>query len=257
MTNLVHLPLMIDEEVYSPGHDPIRHDWEQISGGTFFVLSTARVDDVFKGSGIAINGFVRFAENHPEARLVLLGWGADHQKYMERLREMGVADRIIGLPLSGKRRLIHYLRAADCLVDQFVVGYFGATALESMACGLPVIMRLEREQYEALCATGAPPALQAEDPAQVSAHLTTLAADPEYRRRLGAAHRAWFVANHGSRRLGPIYEALLATIAAGLRPDFSQSPLHSPLSDEERAYHASERENAPPFPNYFIPGMPL
>jgi glycosyltransferase involved in cell wall biosynthesis len=250
MFNFLYLPLILDQSVYTLGEDAERALWRQRTGGSFFVLCTARLDDLYKGSGIGLRGFAEFARQCPEARLVVLGWGQDTVQRLDELRTLGVSDRVLVLPLAGKRRLIRYLRSADCLIDQFVLGYYGATALEAMACGLPVIMRLELSQYDALCETGAPPVLNAGTPEAVTRHLVALSADPERRRMIAAAHRRWFLENHSDVRWAADYENFLVSTAIGYHFDFHNSPLRVPLSEDEREYHAQELASAPPFPNY-------
>jgi glycosyltransferase involved in cell wall biosynthesis len=138
------------------------------------------------------------------------------------------------------------------LLDQFVVGYYGATALEAMATGLPVVMRLVREQYDALCATGAPPVLHAETADDVAAQLAKLAASPQERDRLAVASRRWIEQNHSVDVWGDRYAALLNAVAAGAPLDFHDSPLRAPLGEDEIAYHAAGLRSAPPFPEYTI-----
>src|SRR5262249_19174262 len=178
------------------------------------------------------------------------GWGADLAAGRRKLADLGIADRTIMLRAAGKRRLISHLRSADCLLDQFKLGYFGASALEAMACGLPVIMRLERGQYDALCETGAPPVLDAETPDQVCGHLERLISDRAWHAEMCRELRAWFLQNHGSARWTSDYLALLLLTARHHRFRFGRSPLREPLSAEEREYHATELANAPAFPNY-------
>jgi glycosyltransferase involved in cell wall biosynthesis len=250
MSNFFYLPLMLDQTVYSPGEDAEREIWRQRTGGSFFVLSTARLDDFYKGSSIGLKGFADFARRCPGARLIVLGWGQDLSQRLAELELLGIADRVLVLPIAGKRRVTRYLRSADCLIDQFVLGYYGATALEAMACGTPVIMRLEREQYDALCETGAPPVLDADTPEAVMRQLLALAANPDRRQSVAKAHRRWFLENHGDERWAADYENFLVSTAVGYRLDFRDSPLHAPLTTEERAYHAEELTNAPRFPSY-------
>jgi len=250
MSHFINLPLMMDQTVYTPGRSEFREAWREQAGGDFFVLHTARLDDIYKGSMIGLRGFMEFARQHPGARLVVLGWGVDKDKHLAELKKMGIGDRLLLLPLAGKRRLIRYLQAADCLIDQFILGYYGATGLEAMACGLPVIMRLEHEQYDAMCETGAPPVLNAATSDAVTRHLLDLSAHPEHRQVLANAHRAWFEANHGDERWATEYKNLLTATAAGYRFDFSESPLRRPLSSAERQYHAEQLASAPAFPNY-------
>ncbi|MEI8394540.1 MAG: glycosyltransferase [Rhodospirillaceae bacterium] len=244
------LPFMLDDTVYSPGPSRYRDDWNRRSGGTFFVLSTARLDDYYKGSGIAFEGFAAFAARHSEARLVVIGWGKDKDAYMEMAERLGIADKILALPLAGKRRLIDYLRSADVLLDQFVLGYYGATGLEAMGCGVPVIMRINTSQYGAMCEGGAPPVLHAESAGSVAGHLTRLAEDADASRIARVAIRQWFLENHGSTRWGPVYAQMLAATARHERFDFANSPLRLPLGKAEREYHAEQMARAPSFPNY-------
>lgn len=250
MNNMLYVPMMLDQDDYSPGEDAIRKEWESQSGGDFFVLSTARQDDRVKGTTMAIDAFQSFSSDHPGARLVISAWGNDHQQYLETFRERGIADKVIILPLSGKKRVVKYLRAADCLLDQFVIGYFGATALEAMACGLPVIMRLEDAHYAAICETGAPPILNAATKDEIEMHLRTLFSYPERRLESGVLLREWFIDNHGSERWSSTYEGLLELTASGYSFDYSDSPLSEPLFIAEREYHEAELAAAPVFPNY-------
>jgi glycosyltransferase involved in cell wall biosynthesis len=250
MRHMIYVPVMLDETVYRPGASSLRQEWQRATGGTFFVLSTARVDEFYKGSGIGLRGFAEFSRNHSEARLVFIGWGEDEATQRARLTELGIADRVLVLPISGKRRLVQYLQAADCLLDQFTLGYYGSTALEAMACGLPVIMRIEAEQYEGLCPAGAPPVLQAASPEEVFAHLLALGQSVSLRLELGIQCRNWFLASHSGARWAGVYSDLLAATALGKCFDFSASPLGRPLSVEENRYHAAELACAPLFPNY-------
>lgn len=248
----IYLPLMLDEDTYAPGAPRFRAEWMEQSGGDFFVLATSRLDQETKGSQIVIDGFRRFAPEHPGARLLVVNWGRDRTQLLEQMRDAGLAERILVVPLSGKRRLVDCYRSADCVLDQFVLGQYGATALEAMACGRPVIMRLELAQYEALCDTGAPPVLQADGAEAVADRLAMLHDNAVARRARGDMARAWFLDNHSGRRWADDYAALLIATALGQRFDFKDSPLGEPLTPEEAAYHAAELANAPPFPTYRV-----
>jgi glycosyltransferase involved in cell wall biosynthesis len=250
--HVLYVPLLIDTEAYTPAQSPAREEWRQQVGGEFFALVTARIDRHWKGSHIGIDGFARFLAIRPEARLVLVGWGESQTEEINELRRVGLDGRFVLLPVSGKRKLVEYLRAADCLIDQFVIGYYGATALEAMACGLPVIMRLARDQYDALCPTGAPPVLDADNANDVAAALDRLAASPEESRRISAASREWVMRNHSVDVWGERYGALLNAVAGNARFLFHDSPLMAPLSRYEIEYHAAGLRAAPPFPNYTI-----
>jgi glycosyltransferase involved in cell wall biosynthesis len=248
--NVVYLPKIIDQNIYAPGRGASRAQWEAKTGGRFFVLTSSRLDERNKGSSIGVEGFAAFSRKHPDARIVLFGWGNDRQDLEDRLDGLGIRDRVLTLPVSGKARLREDLRSADAFMDQFVLGYFGSAGMEAMACGVPVIGRYETEQYEALCETGAPPVLNAATSGEVAGHLERLHADTEARCDLAVRTRAWFVANHGSERWLPEHQAVLAATAANLPVDFRDSPLTEELSQHERDYHERGLLAAPPYPSY-------
>lgn len=250
MRNMVTLPMILNTDTYCPGPPVWKGDWQRKIGGRFFVLGTARIDDRYKGSNIALEGFARFATEMPDARLVLLGWGNDLAKYKARFQELGIADRVLLVPPSGKQRLIQYLRSADCLLDQFVLGYFGLTALEALSVGLPVIMRLEDKQYGAFLDTGPPPILNMDSADSVASILIRLSKDRDFQQGVIQESLDWFVRNASPQAWGKAYRDLLVAAAVGHKFDFRKSPLHAPLSQEERDYHRHELMHAPCFPNY-------
>lgn len=233
---MVYLPKIMDESVYCPGRGQARSSWQEGHRGNFFVLTTSRLDEKNKGSGIGLEGFARFSVDHPTARLVFVGWGKDSAKLESRLEDLGIKDKVLRLPVSGKARLRDYLRSADVFMDQFVLGYFGSAGLEAMACGLPVIGRIETEQYAALCETGAPPILNCNDAPEVAAVLNRLYESTDRLREAGDASARWFVNNHGSTRWLDEHRALLTATARRKPVAFGDSPLAAPLEEEERRY---------------------
>ncbi len=248
--HVVYAPLLIDTDAYSPGDRTYREQWERDTGGSFFVLATARLDRRWKRSEIGFEGFKRFAAKTPEARLLLVGWGQDVDELLAEFKKDGLHDRVHVLPVSGKRTLVNYLRSCDCVLDQFRIGYYGATALEAMACGVPVVMKLQTDQYDAMCKTGAPPVLNASCPEDVTAALSKLCASPEHLVAVSARGVRWIKENHSAYAWGETYGVLLAAAAAGLEFDFSEAPLNERLGLREMLYHYRQLRNAPKFPNY-------
>ena len=253
MTNLIHLPLILNEKDYAPGPPEIRQQWIEGSGGDFFVLSTARADDYYKGPQIGLRGFAEFARKVPGARLVVVAWGKDIAAVNKTAVQLDIADRVVFAPLAGKRLLVKYLRSADCLLDQLLVGYYGATGIEGAACGTPTIIRLEQAQYEALFDSGTPPFLNAATSSQVTDALEFLATHAERRRELSNKHREWFLKSHSGQRWAGDYFAILGALALGHKFSFAGSPLAADLSPVERLYHAEQLAAAPEFPNYEKP----
>lgn len=250
MRHLVYMPLMMNEERYSPGESKLRDEWERDTGGRFFVLITSRLDFAVKGTMIALEAFARFASSNPEARLVVLSWGASRQQAEAQFARLGITNRVQVLPVSGKRRIVEYLRSADVILDQFVLGYYGASALEALGCGRPVIMRIERAQYDALVPDGAPPVCGAQNQEQVYEWLIRLHRQPAERIKIGEESRKWFVKSHGASHWGRRYQNLLLLTATNAKFRFSGTPLARSLGKSEIDYHADNLAAAPKFPNY-------
>ena len=185
--------------------------------------------------------------------MVVTTWGKNFDAIQSSALQLDIADRVIFAPVAGKRLLVKYLRSADCLLDQFALGYYGATGIEGAACGVPVIMRFEHAQYDALFESGAPPFLNASTSTEVSNALEFLATDAERRRELSKKHREWFLISHSGQRWADDYFAILGALALGHKFSFAGSPLAAETSAAERLYHAEQLAAAPEFPNYEKP----
>ena len=254
LRNLLYVPWSLDEEIYQPADaEPTRSAWQRSVGGDFFVLTSMRIDNEWKGANHALDGFAKFAASHPGARLIVAGWGEDLEAAKAELERRNIADRVLAVPIAGKRKLVKYLQAADVVIEQFVLGYYGGSGLEAMACGTPVIMRLEREQYDAMIEAGAPPTLDAQDADGVAQNLQRLYTDKPFATGVGKQTRDWFMRAQSSARWANVYDVLLRAMALGIPLSTENSPLLEPLSSAENDYHSSQLRLAPAFPNYTGP----
>src|SRR2546421_12402448 len=80
-------------------------------------------------------------------RFVFLSGGADAGEVAKRIERAVLQKNFIMLPPVGKLRLIDYYRSCDCVLDQLVYGYYGATGLEALSVGKPVVMRIRTDHY--------------------------------------------------------------------------------------------------------------
>lgn len=254
LRNLLYVPWSLDEEIYKPAAaEPTRSAWQRSIGGDFFVLTSMRIDNEWKGANHALDGFAKFSVSHPSARLIVVGWGEDLEAAKAELERRNIADRVLAVPVAGKGKLRKYLQAADVVIEQFVLGYYGGSGLEAMACGTPVIMRLERAQYDALMESGAPPTLDAQDADEVEQNLHRLYTDKPFAASVGKQTRDWFIRAQSSARWANTYNVLLRAMALGIPLSTANSPLLEPLSKAESDYHSSQLRLAPAFPNYTGP----
>src|SRR2546423_7668433 len=119
MCHLIYVPFILDQDTYCPGEPIFREEWRAQSGGDFFVLSTARVDEFYKGSSIGLEGVAAFSRQHPEARLVQIGWGADLPDMRRKLADLRIPHPTILLRAAGKRPVISYFPSADSPLGPF------------------------------------------------------------------------------------------------------------------------------------------
>jgi glycosyltransferase involved in cell wall biosynthesis len=237
--NGVYLPYPMDSDRYCPGHGDARAEWTARYGEGIYVLTTARLDPSVKGhTAELIEALVAAARAQPRLRFLFLAWGTGVEAFRRHIDESGMQHQFIVLPPVGKLRLIDYYRSCDVVLDQFVYGYYGATALEAASTGKPVVMKLRRDHYDPLYRGDVMPAINTATPDAVREALIALATSRDHRAATGDAMRAWLLRNHGEQRTGPLMLALLRYAAdRSMLPDELLSPLRAPLSEAERAYH--------------------
>jgi glycosyltransferase involved in cell wall biosynthesis len=136
----------IDLSMFSPGSPEDRRKAREHAGLTdedYAIVYVGRIDHP-KGVHILVEAASRFAEEHPNARLLLVGqpiWHDTEQdglNYIAELRQLAGKMRIdfVGHQFD----LVPYYRAADVVVTPSTWPEpFGRVVIEAMACGAPVI----------------------------------------------------------------------------------------------------------------------
>lgn len=181
---------------------PSRHHWE-----------ARRHPSWEKGNDIFLKGFARFVrEVNPRALAVLVRWGQTIGETERLLAEEGVAHRVHWVPTMPNRRMLELIRASDVVADQFWLGAFGAITPKALACGRPVLLKLDEEVHRR-CFAELPPVLQSRSPEEVFEALARLHRDPAFRREVGARSEAWYRGHHSE---AVIREALLSALRRGV-----------------------------------------
>ena len=140
------------------------------------------------------------------ARLVMCGDGPERERAVTLAHELGVADDVVFV--GSVPNIADYLSVADLLLLPSESESFGLSALEAMACEVPVIATrvgglpevvLEGETGH-LVAVGATEAM-----ADLAAALLS---DQPRLRTMGRQSRKWAVERYNTDRIIPQYEAL-------------------------------------------------
>ncbi|WP_028587945.1 glycosyltransferase [Desulfocurvus vexinensis] len=129
----------------------------------------SRLDARVKGSDRLLRAVARLA-GAGRLHVLALGWGRDRQA----LAAACGPEHVTVLPFVLSKPLLYGLMSgADLVADQFVVGGYGAAALEAMACGAPVLMHLDAGAFAAK-GFALPPVLQARTEEDIAAVLAAV-----------------------------------------------------------------------------------
>ena len=137
-----------------------------------------------KGLPVAVRAFGRVAREYPDARLVVVGDGADRDAV--NALEEPIRSRVLMLGRVSQEALPSYYRAADIFVAPAIRGEsFGIVLVEAMAAGLPVLAS-DIPGYRDVTRHGVEGLLIPPDDAELLAGaMRRLLDDPGYARLLG------------------------------------------------------------------------
>jgi glycosyltransferase involved in cell wall biosynthesis len=151
------------------------------------VGSAARLDPV-KGLGTLIAAFARVKEEHPSARLVILGEGPERAALE---REIVAQDLEDAVRLAGHRPDVRdLLPAFDLYVNSSTYEGVSLTILEAMAAALPVVATAVGGNGEVVEDGVTGVLVPSRDALRLAARMSALLDDPVRRRTLGDAGRS-------------------------------------------------------------------
>jgi hypothetical protein len=119
---------------------------------------------------------------------------------VEALRAEGLRVRLDLIEGVRHAQALDRMGAADVVIDQLVLGWYGGVTVEAMARGRPVISRIEEAAPGDNPFGERLPVVRAE-PATVRDRLRELVTDSDRRRAVGAAGRAFALAEHDPRTI--------------------------------------------------------
>jgi glycosyltransferase involved in cell wall biosynthesis len=119
---------------------------------------------------------------------------------VEALQREGLSVRLDLIEGASQDEVLRRTAEADLVVDQLLLGWYGAFAVEAMAIGRPVLAYI-RENEPDDNPFGAELPIVRTTPATLVDDLRLLAPDLERRRELGAAGRRFTEGHHDPRRI--------------------------------------------------------
>jgi glycosyltransferase involved in cell wall biosynthesis len=152
-----------------------------------------------KNNNKLIHAFYKLVLERPQLSpiLVLFEYGPDVDETKLLIEALGIAGSVYWAPKSERKHIIGLISKADVGIGEFydIDGVlWGATALEVMSCGKPVIQGLSFSNNSFHNAYGfpLPPILAANSSGKIFEHLLELADDPIKRRDIGELSKKWF-----------------------------------------------------------------
>lgn len=208
------LPNPMDLERYRP--EPAPRKFPQYD---FVIFHPVHIDWTYrgrkrsslKGNDRLIRAFARFVKDNPKTLLVCLRYGVDIAATESLIAELGIGANVVFIERLRKEALREMMNAADLIADQFMLGAMGGTAVETLACGRPLLTYI-KEDMARRCYGETPPVFNARTEHEIYEAL--VAARDSDLKAAGQAGRAWVERHHDWRRVVPNvtgqYEAAFA-----------------------------------------------
>lgn len=187
------IPNAVDADRFRPQPSDFRQR-QGIGREDFVALYVARFQ-AFKNHAMLLQAFARFAQDHPDSRLVLAGSGPLQERVQQQASELEIADMILFLGEVPFSELPAVYAAADVKVISSDYESFCFAAIEAMATGLPVLTT-DCAWVPRLVADGAGIVVPVGDATALAAGLKKLAENPALRQRMGATGRQQVLERH-------------------------------------------------------------
>lgn len=205
--DVIVTPFGVDTELFRPGHAAVD---DSAGDRPLRIGMVKRLDD---NSGIEILLRALADRAAPsDATLQVIGAAVD-DRWQRVVDELGLTDRITFLGTVPPHGVAETLRTWDVAVQpsRWVEG-FGVSALEASASGVPVIASrlggLQEVVIDGHTGVLVPP----NDPHALALAIAELAADPDRRRRMGAAGREWVIGRYDERTVRAAMDHVHATV---------------------------------------------
>lgn len=213
-------PFAIDPEKYKPFNmRELRAKYAK--DDEVLLFSPARQIWKEKGNEKMLQAYAKFLDKVPNSKFIMVAWSVDEENSKNLAKSLGISQRIEWIKPVPKNQLIQYYNAADIILDQFVLGSWGTSTPEAMACAKPVLMYYKKEYI--LRAFGEePPILNSYTEDEICSNLLRLAKDKDFCIKLGQESREWVIKTHSSNVVARRHLEILTSAAnnsnQGLNP---------------------------------------
>lgn len=115
-----------------------------IPAADFIAFVPSRLDFFWKGHDRLFQALAQIPNAEKKLHLIFSGWGNNYREG----QKMASAKQATFLPYAISKPILYdFYRAADLVVDQFLMGTYGAAAIEAMSSAKPVLMWIDEAAF--------------------------------------------------------------------------------------------------------------
>lgn len=109
-----------------------------------YLFIPSRIDYYWKGTDRLINAIKTIRPTN--LHFIFSGWGGDYKQAKLALADIPKIATFLPCSLS-KPLLYQMFTSVDLVIDQFLLGSYGTSAVEAMSCGSPVMMYINEKAF--------------------------------------------------------------------------------------------------------------
>lgn len=190
-----------------------KHDFVAFSHVSHFPPNTRSYFD--KRNDIFINGFAHFLTINTQAQnpvLVLLEYGEYVNGSKELIKQLGIENKVIWLPLMMRKELMKVLELATVGGGEFGGLFWGGTGWEFLCKGIPFFhyLNMNNEQFRQLTDFEKPLLFDMNEPKQIGERMNQLL-NERNAGEIGLSLKNWYD-THSGKELARKYIELLKTL---------------------------------------------
>ena len=197
LNNYVFIPHPVDDTKFRVQPDAaFRAALLSEHDATSLYFAPARQNWELKGNDRVVRAFAQFIKKVGKGPKLLMGtWGQEIGRTSQLVHELGLTDHVAWIPPLPKRLLARYINACDAVLDQFMLGAFGTTTPEAMACGKPVLLYFNEEDHR-WCLPEPPPIINVRTVDEIAQALQKIHDRPDWAVDIGRQGEEWFNRHH-------------------------------------------------------------
>lgn len=193
----VFCPFAIDADRYKPTDASSLRE-QYVNHDELLLFSPSRQSWSEKGNEKMLYAFMNFKKTQPKSKFIIVSWSIDAEKSKQLAKQLRISDDIIWINPVPKSQLIQYYNASDIVLDQFVLGSWGTSTPEAMACGKPVLIYYNEYVKRAF---GEYPPISSVSTIDEITRMLSLLCNDEFRNRVGQRCMEWVIKTHSARKV--------------------------------------------------------